>query len=62
MREHDKCMENETQLNKHWVMKENKNDSRGEVGGAGKHSLQDGRVHKQKQGSMVNTVQSSVDS
>lgn len=45
MREHDKFMENETQLNKHWAMEENKNDSLGEVGW-GQHSLQDGRVHK----------------
>lgn len=31
MRELDTFMENETQLNKHWVRKENKNDSLGEV-------------------------------
>lgn len=36
MRELDKFRENGTQLNKHWVRKENKNDSLGEVrvGGA----------------------------
>lgn len=48
MRELDKFMENEIQLNKHWVRKENKNEALGRWGW-GKQSLQDGRVHKQNQ-------------
>lgn len=55
MRELDKFMENEIQLNKHWVRKENKNEALGRWG-SGKQSLQDGRVHKQNQNSACSHI------